>query len=116
MWSERTTEPNSKVKAEFIFILSIIYFSSSSLQNCCQNKFGILPYDAYGGSYPYTSYNTAGDIATNDNCMAVGVMTTSSTAHGWSQNGYGFDSASRDSDWPNGSSSHQSPYVVVWLK
>ena len=116
MWSERSTERNRKVKAEFIFILSIIYFSSSSLQNCYQNKFGILPHGTHGGSYPYASYNTAGDILTNDNCMAVGVMKKQSTAHGWSQDGNGFDSASSDSDWPNRSNSHQSPNVVVWLK
>ena len=116
MSSERTTEPNSKVKAEFIFILSIIYFSSSSLQNCYQNKFGIMPYSVHGGSYPYASYSTAGDTAANDNCMAVGVMKKQSTAHGWSQNGYGFDSASSDSDWPNRSHYNQSPNVVVWLK
>ena len=116
MWSERTTEPNSKVKVEFIFILSIIYFSSSSLQNCYQNKFGIMPYAAHGGSYPYASYSTAGNTAANDNCMAVGVMKKHSTAHGWSQNGYGFDSASSDSDWPNRSNYNQSPNVVVWLK
>ena len=117
MWSERPTESNSKVtKADLIFILSIIYFSSSSLQNCYQNKFGIMPVSAHGGSYPYASYNTAGNTAANENCMAVGVMKKHSTAHGWSQNGDGFDSASSDSDWPNRSYSHQSPNVVVWLK
>ena len=117
MWSERTTEPKSKVtKAEFIFILSIIYFSSSSLQNCYQNKFGIMPFYAHGGAYPCASYDTAGNVAANDNCMSVGVMKKQSTARGWSQNGNGFDSASSDSDWPNRSYSHQSPNVVVWLK
>ena len=117
MWSERPAKPNGKVtKADFIFILSIIYFSSSSLQNCYQNKFGIMPFRKHGGSYPYASVNTAGNTATNDNCMAVGVMKKYSTAHGWSQDSNGFDSASSDSDWPNRSYSHQSPKVVVWLK
>ncbi|XP_068733893.1 uncharacterized protein [Montipora capricornis] len=85
-------------------------------KTCFQNKFGIMPYTAHGGSYPYASFNTEGNTATNDNCMAVGVMSKGSTAHGWSQNGNGYDSPSSDSDWPNKSYSHQSPYVVVWLK
>ena len=33
--------------------------------------------------------------------MSVGVMTKGSTAHGWSQNGNGYDSPRSDSDWPN---------------
>lgn len=75
-----------------------------------------MPYSGHGGSYPYASINTGNTCNTNDNCMAVGVMSKGSTAHGWSQNGNGYDSPSSDSDWPNKSYSHQSPYVVVWLK
>ncbi|XP_015767818.1 PREDICTED: uncharacterized protein LOC107346538 [Acropora digitifera] len=94
----------------------MVYAWNGQKKNCYQNKFGIMPHGAQGGSYPYASYNTAGNTATNDNCMAVGVMKKHSTAHGWSQNGNGFDSATSDSDWPNRSYSHQSPNVVVWLK
>ncbi|XP_067033252.1 uncharacterized protein [Acropora muricata] len=94
----------------------MVYTWNGQKKNCYQNKFGIMPLSIHGGSYPYASFNTAGNTVTNDNCMAVGVMRRHSTAHGWSQNGNGFDSASSDSDWPNRSYSHQSPNVVVWLK
>lgn len=75
-----------------------------------------MPYGAHGGSYPYTSRNTAGGTAGNNYCMAVGVMAKGSTAHGWSQDAYGFDSPSSDSDWPNKANHHQSPHLTVWLK
>ncbi|XP_015777068.1 PREDICTED: uncharacterized protein LOC107355072 isoform X2 [Acropora digitifera] len=94
----------------------MVYAWNGQKKNCYQNKFGIMPLSNHGGSYPCASYNTAGNTDTNDNCMAVGVMKKHSTAHGWSQSGQGFDSASSDSDWPNRSHSHQSPNVVVWLK
>ena len=85
-------------------------------QICYQNKFGILPYVTDGGSYPYASYNTAGNVGRNDYCMAVGVMSKGSTAHGWSQNANSYDSPSSDSDWPNKSFNHQYPHLTVWLK
>ena len=85
-------------------------------QICNQNKFGIMPEASHGGSYPYALFNTAGYTKTNDYCMSVGVMTIGSTAHGWSQAASGYDSPSSDSDWPNRSYSHQSPYLTVWLK
>ncbi|XP_067033261.1 uncharacterized protein [Acropora muricata] len=94
----------------------MVYAWNGQKKNCYQNKFGIMPFYAHGGAYPYASYDTLGNVAANDNCMSVGVMKKQSTARGWSQNGNGFDSASSDSDWPNRSYSHQSPNVVVWLK
>ncbi|XP_068733895.1 uncharacterized protein [Montipora capricornis] len=106
----------SAVKAALQKPVMVIAWNGKT-KTCFQNKFGIMPYSAHGGSYPYASINTAGSTYdTNDNCMAVGVMSKGSTAHGWSQNGNGYDSSSSDSDWPNKSYSHQSPYVVVWLK
>ena len=75
-----------------------------------------MPLGGHGGSYPYASYNTAGNTATNDYCMAVGVLAKGSTAHGWSQNANGYDSPSSDSDWPNKVYNHQSPHLTVWLK
>ena len=75
-----------------------------------------MPNANHGGSYPYASYNTAGNTATNDYCMSVGVITKRSTAHGWSQNADGYDSPRSDSDWPNGSYNHQAPTLTVWLK
>ena len=74
-----------------------------------------MPAGSHGGSYPYASYTPAGNTAPNDYCMAVGVMATGSTAHGWSQSD-GFDSPSSDSDWPNKAYNHQSPHLTVWLK
>ncbi|KAJ7353979.1 hypothetical protein OS493_030825 [Desmophyllum pertusum] len=74
-----------------------------------QNKFGILPLGGNGGSYPYASYNTAGNTAAKDYCMAVGAMAKGSTAHGWSLKVNGYDIPGSDSDWPNRSDSHQSP-------
>jgi len=44
-----------------------------------------MPHGSHGGSYPYASLNTAGNTATNDYCMAVGVLAKGSTAHGWLQ-------------------------------
>ena len=86
------------------------------LQICYQNKFGIMPLGGHGGSYPYASYNTAGNTDNNDYCVAVGVMAKGSTAHGWSQNANGYDSPRSDSDWPNKAYNHQSPHLTVWLK
>ncbi|KAL9971504.1 hypothetical protein ACROYT_G017675 [Oculina patagonica] len=94
----------------------IVYAWNGNKKICNQNKFGIMPYGGHGGSYPYASYNTAGNTATNDYCMAVGVMTKGSTAHGWKQNANGYDSPSSDSDWPNKAYHHQSPHLTVWLK
>jgi len=101
-----------------LLLLLILIFVSSFpfLQICYQTKFGILPYSSHGGSYPYASVNTAGHVVTNDYCMSVGVMAKGSTAHGWSQNAYGYDSPSSDSDWPNKVCNHQSPHLTVWLK
>ena len=75
-----------------------------------------MPAGTHGGSYPYASYKTAGDTDNNDYCMAVGVVAKGSTAHGWSQSAYGYDSPSSDSDWPNKAINHQSPHLTVWLK
>ncbi|XP_068684699.1 uncharacterized protein [Montipora foliosa] len=105
----------SAVKAALQKPVMVIAWNGNK-KTCFQNKFGIMPDSAHGGSYPYASFDTGGNCATNDNCMAVGVMSKGSTAHGWSQSGTGYDSPSSDSDWPNKSYSHQSPYVVVWLK
>lgn len=94
----------------------MVYAWNGNKKICYQNKFGILPYSTHGGSYPYASYNTAGNTNTNDYCMSVGVMAKSSTVHGWSQNANGYDSPSGDSDWPNKAYNHQSPHLTVWLK
>ncbi|XP_078370852.1 uncharacterized protein LOC144654565 [Oculina patagonica] len=94
----------------------MVYAWNGNKKICNQNKFGIKPSSVHGGSYPYASYNTAGNTAANDYCMAVGVLAKSSTAHGWSQNANGYDSPSSDSDWPNTSYNHQSPHLTVWLK
>lgn len=75
-----------------------------------------MPYGSHGGSYPYTSLNTAGNTDVNDYCMAVGVMAKGTSAHGWSQNANGYDSPNSDSDWPNSSYSDQSPRLTVWVK
>ena len=75
-----------------------------------------MPYQQHGGSYPYASVSNQGNTKVNDYCMAVGVMRPGSAADGWSQNANGFDSPSSDSDWPNQQYSHQSPFVLVWLK
>ena len=75
-----------------------------------------MPAGSHGGSYPYASHTTAGNTASNDYCMAVGVTSKGSTVHGWSQSADGFDSPSSDSDWPNKAIDHQSPYLAVWLK
>ncbi|XP_068733894.1 uncharacterized protein [Montipora capricornis] len=105
----------SAVKAAVQKPVMVIAWNGNK-KTCFQNKFGIMPFSAHGGSYPYASYDAAGNVATNDNCMAVGLMLKGATAHGWSQNVNGYDSPSSDSDWPNKSYSHQSPYVVIWLK
>jgi len=83
---------------------------------CYQNKYGIMPYQRHGGSYPYASFNNKGNTKVNDYCMAVGVMRRGSIADGWSQDANGFDSPSSDSDWPNQQYNHQSPFLLVWLK
>ena len=75
-----------------------------------------MPYPLHGGAYPYASYNTAGHLATNEYCMAVGVTRKGTTAHGWPNNGHGSDCPSNDSDWPNKAYNHQSPHLLVWLK
>ncbi|CAB3991342.1 Hypothetical predicted protein [Paramuricea clavata] len=86
-------------------------------QVCYQNKYGIMPHPKHGGSYPSATYNTAGKTRVKDNCMAVGVQQTGTTADGWSQNDNGYDSPRSDSDWPNSQyNPHASPYVTVWLK
>lgn len=85
-------------------------------QVCYQNKYGIMPYQRHGGSYPYASFNNKGNTKVNDYCMAVGVMRRGSIADGWSQDANGFDSPSSDSDWPNQQYNHQSPFLLVWLK
>lgn len=76
-----------------------------------------MPYSLHGGSYPYTSLKHGGGIlAVNDYCMAVGVNTKDSLAHGWRNNGHANDCPSSVSDWPNKSYKHGSPYLTVWLK
>ena len=75
-----------------------------------------MPLRVHGGSYPYASYDTAGNTAANDYCMAVGVLAKGSTVHGWSQNANGYDSPSSNSDWRNKAHNHQSPHLTVWLK
>jgi len=94
----------------------MVYAWNGNKKICYQNKFGIMPLGPHGGSYPFASYNTAGNTATNDYCMSVGVLAKGSTAHGWSQNANGYDSPSSDSDWPNKAYNHQSPHLTVWLK
>ena len=76
----------------------------------------MMSYPLHGGSYPSVSYDTAGNTAGNDYCMAVAVLPKGSTAHGWSQNGNGYDNPSSDSDWPSRSNSNYSPHLLVWLK
>jgi len=83
---------------------------------CYQNKYGIMPLNGHGGSYPYTSYNTNGNTVTRDYCMAVGVLLKSSKAHGWTQNANGYDSPNSNADWPNAQYNHLSPHLLVWLK
>jgi len=94
----------------------MVYAWNGNKKICYHNKYGIMPHGSHGGSYPYASLNTAGNTATNDYCMAVGVLAKGSTAHGWLQASTGYDSPSSDSDWPNRSYSHQSPRLTVWLK
>ena len=103
---------------EFFYRLvkNLLTSSCYLLQICYHNKYGIMPHGPHGGSYPYASLNTAGNTATNDYCMAVGVLAKGSNAHGWSQASSGYDSPSSDSDWPNRSYIHQSPHLTVWLK
>lgn len=76
-----------------------------------------MPYSLHGGSYPYTSSAAGGGrLDVNEYCMAVGVNTKGSTANGWTNNGHANDCPSSDSDWPNKSYNHGSPYLTVWLK
>ena len=86
------------------------------MQVCYQNKYGIMPLQQHGDSYPYTSYNRQGNTKVNDYCMAVGVLAKGSNENGWSQNANGYDSPQSDSDWPNARYNHQSPHLLVWLK
>lgn len=75
-----------------------------------------MPFYLHGGAYPYASYDTAGNCATNEYCMAVGVTTKGSTVHGWGNNGNSNNCPSSDSDWPNKVYNHRSPHLTVWLK
>ncbi|KAL9989404.1 hypothetical protein ACROYT_G003951 [Oculina patagonica] len=79
---------------------------------CYQNKYGIMPLQQHGGSYPYASFNQQGNTEVNDYCMAVGVQSGGSSADGWSQNNNGYDSPSSDSDWPNRQYNHQFPFCL----
>ncbi|XP_066272316.1 uncharacterized protein [Branchiostoma lanceolatum] len=83
---------------------------------CYQNRYGIMPLPQHGGSYPSVTTNTAGNTSVRDICMAIGVQRSGTNAHGWSQNGNGYDSARNDDDWPNSSYNHQAPFVTVWLQ
>jgi hypothetical protein len=87
----------------------------ASVDLCFQNAFGILPADLHGGSYPYTSFNAAGNTGGGDNCMSVGVQLTGMNADSWGQNGNGFDAPSSDADWPNAALA-SSMHVAVWLR
>ena len=86
------------------------------MQVCYQNKYGIMPLQQHGGSYPYTSFNSQGNTKVQDYCMSVGVLAKGSSANGWSQNANSYDSPQSDSDWPNTQYNHQSPHLLVWLK
>ncbi|CAB4038787.1 Hypothetical predicted protein [Paramuricea clavata] len=83
---------------------------------CYQNKYGIMPLQKHGGSYPSVSIDKTGGTATNDYCMAVGVQKKGTSADSWGQNGNGFDSPLSNSDWPGKSVNHESPSLTVWLK
>ena len=74
-----------------------------------------MPLQQYGGSYPYTSSNKQGHTAVNDYCMAVGVMLAGSKAKGLSQNANG-TTVQRITMIGLTHNSHQSSYVLVWLK
>ena len=39
-----------------------------------------MPYVGHGGSYPATFFNTIGNTAINDICMAVGFLTKGAVA------------------------------------
>jgi hypothetical protein len=82
---------------------------------CEQNTFGLMPADLHGGSYPYTSFNAAGNTSPGDNCMSVGVQVMGTIADGWGQNGNGFDAPASDTDWPNAALA-SSTHVAVWLR
>ncbi|KAL9971493.1 hypothetical protein ACROYT_G017663 [Oculina patagonica] len=94
----------------------MVYAWNGNKKICYQNKFGIMPLSVHGGAYPFASYDTAGNCATIEYCMAVGVTTQGSTVHGWLNNGNSNDCPSSDSDWPNKSYNHKSPHLTVWLK
>ncbi|KAJ7377123.1 hypothetical protein OS493_030718 [Desmophyllum pertusum] len=69
----------------------MVYAWNGNKKICYQNKFGIMPYGRMEVRI-LTRLTIPLATATNDYCMAVGVMAKGSTAHGWSQNGSGYDS------------------------
>jgi len=81
---------------------------------CYTNRYGIMPNNAHGGSYPYAGYNGLGNTGPGDWCMAVGVQ-IGGTVHGFTQNGNGYDGPSSNTDLPNGSINN-TPEVSVWLR
>ena len=42
-------------------------------RGCYQNRYGIMPLQPHGGSYPGAWYNPNGNTGGRDTCMAVGV-------------------------------------------
>lgn len=82
---------------------------------CYTNKYGLMPIEVHGGSYPGTWLNADGNTGGGDLCSAVGVIKQGEVVDGWSQNTGGHDGPTSDSDWP-GASNSGGARVSVWLK
>lgn len=72
---------------------------------CYVNKYGVMPLNGHGGSYPAALYNDRGNTAPNEYCYSVCVTTSSHN---------GCDAPDSDSDWPN-TDYTSAPFVSVWL-
>lgn len=92
-----------------------VYASTGAASSCFQNRYGIMPLNSHGGSYPGAWFNTAGNTIPNDWCMAVGTQAKGVVADGWTQNGNGFDAPMSATDWPN-AVYDQPVSVQVWLR
>ena len=87
----------------------------SATGSCYQSVYGVMPLQQHGGSYPAATYNIAGNTSVSDWCMAVGVQTQGTSAHGFSQNRNGYDAPFNETSWPNNTYT-ATPWISVWLR
>ena len=105
---ESATTHNVEVRSSFL-----------SKQTCCHNKYGIGTVAHWGGGFPTTICNGAGN---NDLCMQVAVMSRGSSVDGVTGEYIIFDTPISNSDWPNRHylrALHDDvgpPFLSVWLR